>query len=77
MSAMQLPQLEEWCKANGRPATDVKMLRIDQLAELGCCKLWVFAQAETKELIRQGLQAASARSCTCKLWLSVKALLFY
>jgi pyrimidine precursor biosynthesis enzyme len=30
-------QLEEWCKQNGRPASDVKMLRIDELAELGCC----------------------------------------
>lgn len=38
MSAGQLSQLEEWCKANGRAATDVKMLRIDQLAELGCCE---------------------------------------
>ncbi|EIM19501.1 NMT1-domain-containing protein [Wallemia mellicola CBS 633.66] len=34
---MQQVELEEWCKANGRPASDVKMLRIDQLAELGCC----------------------------------------
>ena len=30
-------ELEEWCKEVGRPTTDVKMLRIDQLAELGCC----------------------------------------
>jgi hypothetical protein len=37
-SAVKLSQLEEWCKADGRPPTDVKMLRIDQLAELGCCE---------------------------------------
>ncbi|TIA90365.1 hypothetical protein E3P97_02580 [Wallemia ichthyophaga] len=30
-------KLEEWCKSVNRPATDVQMLRIDQLAELGCC----------------------------------------
>lgn len=24
----------------GRPVTDVKMLRIDELAELGCCCFW-------------------------------------
>ncbi|KAF8756730.1 NMT1/THI5 like [Rhizoctonia solani] len=30
-------QLEEWCKTQGRPTSDVKMLRIDELAELGCC----------------------------------------
>jgi len=34
---IQQVELEEWCKANGRPASDVKMLRIDELAELGCC----------------------------------------
>ncbi|KZW01285.1 NMT1-domain-containing protein [Exidia glandulosa HHB12029] len=34
---VQQCELEEWLKAQGRPATDVKMLRIDQLAELGCC----------------------------------------
>ncbi|KAA1107744.1 glycylpeptide N-tetradecanoyltransferase [Puccinia graminis f. sp. tritici] len=34
---IQQVELEEWCKANNRPASDVKMLRIDELAELGCC----------------------------------------
>ncbi|POW06106.1 hypothetical protein PSTT_09214, partial [Puccinia striiformis] len=34
---IQQVELEEWCKSNGRPASDVKMLRIDELAELGCC----------------------------------------
>ncbi|CAO1624781.1 unnamed protein product [Parajaminaea phylloscopi] len=30
-------ELEEWCREQGRPTTDVRMLRIDELAELGCC----------------------------------------
>ncbi|BGP28004.1 Glycylpeptide N-tetradecanoyltransferase [Rhodotorula toruloides] len=30
-------ELEGWCTANGRPETDVKLIRIDELAELGCC----------------------------------------
>ncbi|KDN47178.1 putative thiamine biosynthesis protein [Tilletiaria anomala UBC 951] len=34
---VQMVELEEWCKTQGRPTTDVKMLRIDELAELGCC----------------------------------------
>lgn len=34
---VQMVELEEWCKAQGRPASDVRMLRIDELAELGCC----------------------------------------
>ncbi|KAI9162872.1 pyrimidine precursor biosynthesis enzyme THI11 [Paramyrothecium foliicola] len=34
---VQMVELEEWLDVQGRPKTDVKMLRIDELAELGCC----------------------------------------
>ncbi|KAJ9157914.1 Protein NMT1-like protein [Pleurostoma richardsiae] len=34
---VQMVELEEWLLAQGRPKTDVQMLRIDELAELGCC----------------------------------------
>jgi pyrimidine precursor biosynthesis enzyme len=34
---VQLVELEEWLAAQNRPKTDVQMLRIDELAELGCC----------------------------------------
>ncbi|KAJ1032131.1 hypothetical protein NDA18_001630 [Ustilago nuda] len=34
---VQMVELEAWCEQQGRPKTDVKMLRIDELAELGCC----------------------------------------
>lgn len=34
---VQMVELEEWLAEQGRPKSDVQMLRIDQLAELGCC----------------------------------------
>ncbi len=34
---VQMVELEEWLTAQGRSKTDVQMLRIDELAELGCC----------------------------------------
>ena len=34
---VQCVELEEYCREQGRPTTDVRMLRIDVLAELGCC----------------------------------------
>ncbi|KAK7414631.1 Glycylpeptide N-tetradecanoyltransferase [Neonectria punicea] len=34
---VQMVELEEWLAAQGRPKADVQMLRIDELAELGCC----------------------------------------
>lgn len=34
---VQMVELEEWLAARGRPRSDVQMLRIDELAELGCC----------------------------------------
>lgn len=34
---VQQVELEEWLAAQGKPRDDVQMLRIDQLAELGCC----------------------------------------
>jgi len=34
---VQMVELEEWLATQGRPRDDVQMLRIDELAELGCC----------------------------------------
>lgn len=34
---VQMVELAEWLASQGRPKTDVQMLRIDELAELGCC----------------------------------------
>jgi pyrimidine precursor biosynthesis enzyme len=37
IECIQQVELEEYLAARGRPVTDAKMLRIDKLAELGCC----------------------------------------
>ncbi|KAG0231215.1 glycylpeptide N-tetradecanoyltransferase [Actinomortierella wolfii] len=34
---VQMVELEEWSVQQGRPRDDVRMLRIDELADLGCC----------------------------------------
>ncbi|KAF3006601.1 glycylpeptide N-tetradecanoyltransferase [Curvularia kusanoi] len=34
---VQMVELEEWLASQGRPRDDVAMLRIDELAQLGCC----------------------------------------
>lgn len=34
---VQMVELEEWLSSQQRPKSDVQMLRIDELAELGCC----------------------------------------
>lgn len=34
---VQMVELEEWLASQDRPRSDVSMLRIDELAELGCC----------------------------------------
>lgn len=34
---VQMVELEEWLTSRGRDKSDVQMLRIDELAELGCC----------------------------------------
>ncbi|KAK3485005.1 thiamine biosynthesis protein NMT-1 [Neurospora crassa] len=34
---VQMVELEEWLASQGRDKADVQMLRIDELAELGCC----------------------------------------
>lgn len=34
---VQMVELESWLESQGRPKSEVQMLRIDELAELGCC----------------------------------------
>lgn len=34
---VQMVELAEWLATQGRSRDDVQMLRIDELAELGCC----------------------------------------
>lgn len=37
IECVQQVELEHYCRARGRDVSDVQMLRIDKLAELGCC----------------------------------------
>ncbi|AET39083.1 NMT1/THI5 family protein Ecym_3622 [Eremothecium cymbalariae DBVPG len=37
IECIQQVELEEYCREQGRPITDAKLLRIDKLACLGCC----------------------------------------
>lgn len=37
IECIQQVELEQYLQEKGRPATNAKMLRIDQLADLGCC----------------------------------------
>ncbi|KAH6679825.1 thiamine synthase [Halenospora varia] len=61
---VQMVELEEWLATQGRPRSDVQMLRIDELAELGCCcfcSILYIANdtfmAENPEKIRKFLKA--------------------
>ncbi|ETN43639.1 uncharacterized protein HMPREF1541_02798 [Cyphellophora europaea CBS 101466] len=50
---VQQVELEEWLAAQGRPKTDVQMLRIDELAELGCCCFCSILLIGNEEFIEQ------------------------
>ncbi|SNX84219.1 probable thiamine biosynthesis protein nmt1 [Melanopsichium pennsylvanicum] len=50
---VQTVELEAHCKEQGRPKTDVKMLRIDELAELGCCCFCSILYIGNDNFIRQ------------------------
>ncbi|KAI9617268.1 hypothetical protein H4Q26_013137 [Puccinia striiformis f. sp. tritici PST-130] len=54
---IQQVELEEWCKANNRPASDVKMLRIDELAELGC--YWLNAHPKEAGAFMRAVKAGA------------------
>jgi pyrimidine precursor biosynthesis enzyme len=50
---VQMVELEEWLVAQGRPKTDVQMLRIDELAELGCCCFCTILYIGNERFIRE------------------------
>ncbi|ORY40072.1 NMT1/THI5 like-domain-containing protein [Leucosporidium creatinivorum] len=57
---VQCVELEAYCESVGRPKTDVKMLRIDELAELGCCCFCsILLIANESFLAREPLKAAA------------------
>lgn len=50
---VQMVELEEWLAGQGRPKSDVQMLRIDELAELGCCCFCSILYIGNETFIRQ------------------------
>ncbi|KXX75753.1 hypothetical protein MMYC01_207817 [Madurella mycetomatis] len=50
---VQMVELEEWLQSQGRPKSDVQMLRIDELAELGCCCFCSILYIGNEKFIRQ------------------------
>ncbi|SPO21440.1 probable thiamine biosynthesis protein nmt1 [Ustilago trichophora] len=50
---VQTVELEAWCEQQGRSKTEVKMLRIDELAELGCCCFCSILYIANDDFVRQ------------------------
>lgn len=50
---VQMVELAEWLESQGRPRDDVQMLRIDELAELGCCCFCTVLYIGNEEFIAQ------------------------
>jgi len=63
---VQMPELEEWLEAQGRPKSDVQMLRIDELAELGCCCFCSILYIGNDAFIEQNPDKVKAFLRACK-----------
>ncbi|KAL1301900.1 hypothetical protein AAFC00_006079 [Neodothiora populina] len=63
---VQMPELEEWLEEQGRPKSDVQMLRIDELAELGCCCFCSILYIGNDEFILQNPDKVKAFMRACK-----------
>ncbi|PKS05157.1 hypothetical protein jhhlp_008524 [Lomentospora prolificans] len=57
---VQMVELEEWLASQGRPKTDVQMLRIDELAELGCCCFCTILYIGNERFIRENPEKVRA-----------------
>ena len=57
---VQMVELEEWLASQGRPKTDVQMLRIDELAELGCCCFCSILYIGNERFIRENPEKVKA-----------------
>ncbi|CAI4220184.1 unnamed protein product [Parascedosporium putredinis] len=57
---VQMVELEEWLAAQGRPKTDVQMLRIDELAELGCCCFCTILYIGNERFVRENPEKVRA-----------------
>lgn len=57
---VQMVELEEWLASQDRPKTDVQMLRIDELAELGCCCFCSILYIGNERFIRENPEKVGA-----------------
>lgn len=57
---VQMVELEEWLATQGRPKDDVQMLRIDELAELGCCCFCTVLYIGNDKFIEQNPEKVAA-----------------
>jgi pyrimidine precursor biosynthesis enzyme len=63
---VQMVELEEWLVNQGRSRDEVKMLRIDELAELGCCCFCSILYIGNESFISQNPDKVRAFLCACK-----------
>ncbi|KAI5200521.1 NMT1-domain-containing protein [Aureobasidium subglaciale] len=63
---VQMVELAEWLAEQGKPRSDVQMLRIDELAELGCCCFCSILYIGNETFIRQNQDKVRAFLRACK-----------
>lgn len=63
---VQMVELEEWLSGQGRPKSDVQMLRIDELAELGCCCFCTILYIGNDKFLSENPEKVRAFMRACK-----------
>lgn len=63
---VQMVELEEWLASQGRNKNEVQMLRIDELAELGCCCFCSILYIANEEFLRTNPAKVCAFMRACK-----------
>ncbi|RPB17127.1 NMT1-domain-containing protein [Morchella conica CCBAS932] len=63
---VQMVELQEWLSSQGRPTDDVQMLRIDELAELGCCCFCSILYIANEQFIAANPEKVKAFMRACK-----------
>ncbi|KAJ9619930.1 Glycylpeptide N-tetradecanoyltransferase [Taxawa tesnikishii (nom. ined.)] len=63
---VQMVELAEWLASQNRPRDDVQMLRIDQLAELGCCCFCSILYIANEKFLAENRDKVRAFMRACK-----------
>lgn len=63
---VQMVELAEWLASQGKPRSDVQMLRIDELAELGCCCFCSILYIGNESFIAQNPEKVKGFLRACK-----------